>query len=317
MTAPLVVEVTRGSVVESRHDVDLILVDARGQVEEVRGDPQGLVYPRSALKPIQATPLLTTGAAQAMGLGAAELALACASHGGEHEHVTLVEDWLTRHGYSARDLECGAHRPLTLSAADDLVRSGREPDARHNCCSGKHTGFLTVAAFLGIDPTGYISPGHPIQTDHVDPAIEDFCRVRLDGSEPGIDGCGIPTHPIPLAALATGWAQLGQRGAGRELLDAMVSHPHLVAGTGHADTTLMQEAAGRAAVKHGAEGVHCGVDRRDGRAFALKARDGANRAAAAAAAWVLDRWGAIEHAAPTPVLNRAGTQVGEIRVARS
>jgi len=314
MGEPLLVEVTRGTTVESRHDVDLVVSDATGTVLDAWGDPDRRVLARSALKPIQATPLVTTGTAHATGLGSEELAIASASHSGEPQHVAVVTAWLERQGHRTHHLECGAHRPGSLDVADDIVRSGLQPTAVHNNCSGKHAGFLATCAHLDLDPSGYIRPDHPLQRDHITAAIEDLCRTSFSSVEPGVDGCGIPVWPLTLRQLATGWGQLGRRGAGEMVLGAMANHPHLVAGTDRHCTRVMIEAAGAAVVKSGAEGVYCGIDRRNGTSFALKVRDGASRAAETAAAWVLDRWGAIDHAGPRPLTNWAGREVGEVRI---
>jgi L-asparaginase II len=282
-------------------------------VVSYRGEPGRAVLPRSAIKPIQSLPLLTTGAAAAAGLDDRHLALACASHTGEPAHVAIVSEWLDRLGLPVDALECGVHPPTDRRAADRLVAEDRRPDPRHNNCSGKHCGFLTVCAHLGIDPTGYVGPDHPLQRDHVTPALGARCEVDLAGEVPGVDGCGIPVWPLPLDHLARGWRRLADDHDGARLLDAMVAHPHLVAGTDRADTRLIGEGGGRIVVKSGAEGVVCGVDRVAGVAFALKVRDGAARAATVATEWLLAHSGALE---PRPVVlrNWAGTVVGEVRV---
>ena len=300
---------------ESTHLVDAALVNSSGIVIKSWGEPQRHVLPRSALKPIQATPLITSGVADGTSLSSDRLAIACSSHNGEHEHVRVVQDWLEGIGCSLADLECGAHYPSDPESSLLLRMSGQKPDARHNNCSGKHTGFLALSKFHGFNSQNYLHPDHELQTKHVTPAIEDFCRISLLKETPSIDGCGIPVWSIPIAALATGWAHMQNRGSGRRLLQAMIDRPFLIAGTNRACTTLMMKCAGRVAVKTGAEGVFCGVEIESGHAFALKTRDGSSRASEAVAAWMLDHLGAIEHAAPTELQNWAGTNVGEVRVA--
>ncbi|MED5540905.1 MAG: asparaginase [Actinomycetota bacterium] len=216
--------------------------------------------------------------------------------------------------FSHRVLECGDNSPRDSVAARDLVLAGIEPDSRHNNCSGKHTGFVAVSSYFELDPSGYISPEHPLMKRFVTPAVEDFCRIDLSQQTPSVDGCGVPVWSIPLHHLAVGWSQLRARGAGSRLLEAMVREPFLVAGSGRAGTRLMESADGNAVVKTGAEGVFCGVDLREGFAFALKARDGHARAAAMAAEWMLDRLGCIQHWSPKVLTNWAGTNVGEIRI---
>ena len=317
MNNPLIVEVTRGSNIESVHLVDVALVDGTGNLIEGWGESSRPTLPRSSLKPVQATPLVAEGVADSEGLGAEQLAVACSSHSGEAAHVQVVDRWLERLGFSHNVLECGAHVPSNADAARELVLSGVEPDSRHNNCSGKHTGFVSLSKHFDLDVSGYISPEHPVMKRFITPAIEDFCRIDLNDQVPGVDGCGVPVWSVPLDHLAGGWSQLRARGSGRRLLQAMIEEPFLVAGTDRACTRLMEAAAGDAAVKTGAEGVFCGVDLREGFAFALKARDGQARAAEVAAEWVLDRLGCIDFNVPKALQNWAGTNVGEIRVSPS
>lgn len=314
MTEPLRVEVTRGDDVESVHLVDAVIVDTDGVIVSAWGEAERAVMPRSAIKPIQAVPLVESGAADAFGLGPTELALACASHNGEPGHVEAVTAWLERIGMSVGDLACGSHLPSHLASAHALVAAGVAADATHNNCSGKHTGFLTLCRHLGIDPVGYIEADHRLQADHVTPAIEEFCRVSLVDDKPGIDGCGIPVWSVPLRALAHGWARLPGHDAGRRLVEAMVAEPFLVAGTDRLDTVVMESATRPVACKTGAEGVHCAVVVDDGLALAVKTRDGATRAADAVTRHLLTRLGVLV-AEPELVTNRAGVTVGEIRVA--
>ncbi len=314
MNNPLVVEVTRGASIESVHLVDVALVDNTGNLVEGWGESSRPTLPRSALKPIQATPLITEGVADSESLTAQQLAVACSSHNGEAGHVEVVDRWLEELGFSHNVLECGAHVPSNPQAARDLMLSGIQPDSRHNNCSGKHTGFVCLSKHFNLDVSGYIAPDHPVMKRFVTPAIEDFCRIDLSDQVPGVDGCGVPVWSIPLSHLAGGWSQLRARGSGQRLLQAMVDQPFLVAGTDRACTRLMEAASGDAAVKTGAEGVFCGVDLREGFAFALKVRDGQARAAEVAAEWLLDRLGCVEFAAPQTLKNWAGTSVGEIRV---
>ncbi len=314
---PLLVEVTRGGQVESLHTVDAVVVSARGVVVESWGEPVRPVLPRSSAKPIQAVPLVASGAAEALGLTDVELALACASHSGEAAHASAVEAWLCSIGASAGDLACGTHAPLHQPAAEALVASGREPTAVHNNCSGKHAGFLSICRHEGLAFEGYIRPDHQLQGEHVTPALEEWCGLDLAGQEPGSDGCGIPVWAVPLDRLACGWARLGEGGPGspeHRLLEAMRSEPFLVAGTGRSCTRLITGSTGGTVVKTGAEGVYCGVVPEDGLGIAVKARDGAHRASTAAVSWILGRLGRLPGDVSEPVVNHAGTVVGSVRV---
>lgn len=306
---------------ESSHAVDAAVVtvddsSAAADTVLVSGDGDRLVMPRSAIKPIQAVPLVTSGAADAFNVSQAELALACASHNAEPAHVERVLAWLERIGFSPDTLECGPQRPVFEPAADQMVLDGEDPGRQHNNCSGKHTGFLAVCAHLDIDPAGYLNADHPLQRDWVTPAIEEFCQTSVQGQQPGVDGCGIPVWSVPLRSLAAGWARLAHTDQGRRIFAAMMAEPFFVAGTGRSCTDFMTRATRPVAAKVGAEGVYCAVipsGPGDGSALgvAVKASDGARRAAEVAMAALLERFGVLE---PTqwPLENLAGVQVGQM-----
>ena len=318
MNSPLIVEVTRGDRIESRHEVDAVVVDSLGRLVESWGEPHRAVLPRSALKPIQALPLVDTGASDAFGLTDTELALACASHQGERRHEEVVTAWLSRLPGGTNSLACGAHPPLSEEAGQALAASGRPPTAVHNNCSGKHAGFLTVIAHLGFEVDGYLDPEHQLHVDHVTPAIERTCGVDLGAGRPAIDGCGIPVWSVALDRLANGWANLGESTAGssaHRLLSAMRAEPFMVAGTGRACTRLIGTATGGTVAKAGAEGVFCAVVPDEHIGLALKARDGGARAAEAAATWLLAPLGHLDAEPSQMLVNRAGRPVGEVRVA--
>jgi L-asparaginase II len=328
---PLLVEVLRGDMVESRHAVAFAAVDATGRRVAWGGDVEAPVYGRSAVKGLQALPLVETGAADRWGLGDAELALACASHGGEERHVETVLRWLQAMGLAAADLECGSHLPYHEPSAAAMIRAGKSPSPAHNNCSGKHAGFLAAALHKGEPTKGYIAADHPVQR-RVTRALEEMCGADLSRAPVGIDGCGIPTIGIPLEKLALGMARLAdpaklpaeRRAAVERIRRAVAAEPFMVAGTGRFCTEVMQQLGARAFVKTGAEGVFCAALPEKGIGIALKAADGAGRGAEAAVAHLLERFGALDEAGRRRALaprlkpslfNRAGRVVGEIRVA--
>ena len=323
---PMLVEVTRGPMVESRHRVAFAVVDAAGRLVMSAGDYEAPVYGRSAIKPLQALPLLESGAADAFALGAAEIALACASHSGEPRHVDSVSAWLGKIGCAAQDLECGAHLPYNEAAAEALLRSGRTPSALHNNCSGKHTGFLCLARHMGYPTKGYIRYDHPVQ-QRILGVLESMTGLDLSAAPRGIDGCGIPVIAMPLGNMALAMARMAdphdqpeaRQKACARILKAMAAEPFLVAGSGRYCTRAMEALKGRAVIKTGAEGVYCGALPDQGLGFAIKALDGAGRAAEAAVGQVLKRLGILD-AAQTDLLvqvlhNRAGAAVGEVHAA--
>lgn len=325
---PVLVEVVRGALVESRHRGAAAVVDAGGRLLRGWGEIDRPVYPRSAVKPLQALPLVETGAAAAFGLEDPDLALACASHGGEPAHVERVAAWLERIGLTVADLECGAHWPLYQPAARALATVGGTPSALHNNCSGKHAAFLSVARHLGWTTQGYVQFDHPVQA-LLRETLDSLCDVSL--KKYGIDGCSIPTYAIPLRRLALGMARLAApdalppaRGAAaRRILAAMAAEPFLVAGSERYCSRVMRLASPRIAVKTGAEGVFCAALPERGLGIALKCDDGATRAAEVVmSALLLDFAGLdpdlAEGLAPelhVPINNRNGIRVGEIRPA--
>ena len=163
MDNPVLVEVIRGRLVESRHRGAVAVVDADGKTMLALGDGERPVYPRSAVKALQALPLIETGAADRFGLGDQELALACASHGGEPDHTAAAVRMLGRAGLEPSALACGTHWPIHQPSAQALARSGAVATALHNNCSGKHAGFLCTACAFGVDHHGYGGPSHAVQ----------------------------------------------------------------------------------------------------------------------------------------------------------
>ncbi len=294
MNNPVLVEVLRGDIVESIHRGVVAVVDGDGKIVMEIGDIEWPVFPRSAVKAIQALPLIETGAADAYAMGDRELALACASHAGEVKHTALSRSILEKAGLDESALECGSHWPSNQDAMIALANSGSTPTALHNNCSGKHAGFLCICCHEGIERRGYVKYDHPFQ-EMIRGTMEAVTGARHDRENSGIDGCSIPTYAVPLKALARGFARMAtgnglgseRAKASRRLLAACMAEPFFVAGTGRACTRLMEEAPGRIFVKTGAEGVFCAAVPELGLGIALKCEDGTGRAAEVAIAAVL------------------------------
>lgn len=325
---PILAEQTRGTYVENRHRGAFVVCDAEGQVIAAAGDVERPVFPRSAIKSMQALAIFTSGADMQFDLSNEELALACASHHGEDVHVAGVTNFLGHVGLAPGDLECGTHQPTSAAARAELRGEGENPSALHNNCSGKHTGMLAVARALGA-PTGhYIERDHPVQVE-VRRVIEAVIGTPLSEDRCGTDGCSIPTWAAPLSAFARGFArmatgtglpdELGR--AAHRLFDAATEHPRLVAGTGHFDTRVMEAFGGSIMQKGGAEGVQCGAIRDKGWGYALKCDDGNMAASIAMAAELLMALAGPDEAqrkvlgefAVQDVRNVRKTLVGEMR----
>jgi len=325
---PVLAEVFRANLVESRHRGAVAVADADGATVLAIGDVATPVFPRSAVKALQALPLIETGAADRYGFGDEELALACASHSGEPGHVAVAERMLASAGLDASVLRCGAHWPMSQAAATELARRG-EPTALHNNCSGKHAGFLCDACGIGVDPTDYWRPQHPVQR-HVRGVLENLTGASLTDARCAIDGCSVPTWAIPLQNLAVGFAKFATgRGlsperarAAARLRTACAAKPWHVAGTGRFCTEIMQLFGARVFVKTGAEGVYCGALPELGLGIALKCDDGAGRASQAVMAAIIARFlplsdaeqAALARFTQPSLRNWNGFEIGAIRV---
>ena len=325
---PVVIEVTRGGMIESRHRGAVAVVRDDGKLLTSLGDVSQLIYPRSSIKPLQAIQLIESGAADAYQLTDRQVALACSSHNGENIHVDTVRRWLTQIGLNENALECGAHLPRRDEDQKALINSNLDPSAAHNNCSGKHAGFLSSVQHLGLSSAGYIEATHPIQ-QRVLSLLEDLADVSLTDVPRGIDGCGIPVAGLALEPLALSFARFvsgnglstERRNACRQIYRAMVSEPIMVAGTGRWCTRAMQAGKGSFIVKTGAEGVFCGAVPDAGIGIALKIDDGASRASECFMGAVLSRIsglqgvfkGESEDLVRLPVLNVAGNVAGVVR----
>jgi L-asparaginase II len=329
-TSPVLLEVLRGGRVESRHRGAIAVVDADGRLVLALGSVERPVFPRSAVKALQALPLIESGAADRFGLTDSEIALACASHPGEPAHVAGVLSMLAKAGQGARRLECGSHWPLSETAARALAASDGHPTPLHNNCSGKHAGFVCLACARGHDPAGYSRPDHAAMHE-VTAVLAAVTGERLTSADCAIDGCSVPTYAIPLRSLALGMARFGSGNgltperaeAAARLRRAVAAHPFMVGVAGRADTVLTALLGARVYLKGGAEGVHCMALPELGLGVAIKCDDGAGRASDALAARLVRRFlplsetvmQAVERLAEPRTTNWNGIDVGSLRAA--
>lgn len=310
MSDVVLLEATRGALVESRHRGNLVLLDADGSVAAALGDVDRVVYPRSSLKPLQAAAMVASGWAGSV----PSVALAAASHEGEEMHLLGVRETLRAAGLTPDALGCPADLPMGRAPMQAWLAAGNGPERICHNCSGKHSAMVATCVAAGWPVATYRELGHPLQQAIV-ARIGSLCGTPVAASS--VDGCGAPAHALPLISLARGFARVASAAAGSaegRVAAAMRAHPELVGGTGRVVTELMAEVPGLVA-KDGAEGVWAAA-LPDGRAFAVKVADGASRAlppllAAAVRCWGFDgpavqRWSAV------PVLG-GGEPVGALR----
>ncbi len=259
------VEITRGSLVESIHRGFIIAVDPQGAIHASIGETETRTWYRSAAKPFQTIPLLASGAADHFQLSQREIAVINGSHSGEPIHLEVVGSILQKTGLSANDLLCGSHSPFDNESAKKLRAEGQSPHSLHNNCSGKHSGMLAFAKFIG-EPTGnYIDPQHPIQRRILN-VISLFTDVSVDEIAVAVDGCSAPVFGVSIKAMALSYARLvGVRhtkigpelaNAAERVVSSMIEFPEMVGGSrSRLDTDLMKATAGKVISKVGAEGV--------------------------------------------------------------
>jgi L-asparaginase II len=311
------VESRRGSVIESRHQVHVAVVDAQGQIVAQAGDPGYITFWRSAAKPFQAMPLLLDGVADRFGITREELALCCASHSSEPRQVELVRDFLAKIGCGERDLMCGPHTPLSDTVAKDYQTRGVRLTAVYSNCSGKHTGMLAQAKHQGWPTEGYVRPDHPVQRRSL-AEVSRWTDVPEKQIGVAVDGCGVACFALPLKSMALAYARLGTPGNPQSLVvEAMLRHPELIAGEGRPCTDMMRAHPGRVITKVGADGVYSALLVQEGWGVALKVEDGYGPASVLAIARVLEELGLRpqpESLRAKPNVNSRGETVGELRV---
>ena len=335
LAEPLV-EVRRGAITESRHRGHVAAVEPDGNVVASLGAPNAVTFLRSSAKPLQALPLLLTGAAERFGFSDEEVALACASHNGEPIHTKIVASMLEKIGLGPEALRCGVHEPYGLEAAAVLRARNELPNVLHNNCSGKHAGMLATALQLGAPIENYESPENPVQIA-IAKVVSQFTDIQVEDFAVAIDGCAAPIFGVSVRAMALAYARLvsppsnfdkATRAACERIVRVMTKYPELIGGTSERlDTEVMRATRGRVVSKVGADGVYtAGIlpcERwPNGLGLALKIEDGDDKRARPTVVIeslrqldILDDESleALSRYAFFPVQNRRGDVVGEIR----
>ena len=323
-TFELDIEVTRGDLVESRHRVHAAVVDASDKLVGSSREAAGVTYWRSCAKPFQIMPFLADGGFDRLAWGDDELALGCASHGGEPEHVALASSMLTDIGLEEGDLACGPHDPLSSRGLKLMREAGLRAGRLHNNCSGKHAAMLARAFAAGWAPQGYEAEDHPVQHS-ISASVSEWTGVPSAKLMRSTDGCGVVVFGLSLEAMARAYSRLGvaaKRGdeIPSRIVDAIRTRPFLYGGTDRFDSVLIEETDGAILAKVGAEGVHSAVVLDTGVGLAVKVEDGAQRAQYSAVLRLLQHLGALPERLPTrleefirkPVRNTRGVVVGHI-----
>jgi len=272
-TYELVAQTQRNGQVESQHFGAVVALNPDGSVAFSVGDPTSIVFPRSSIKPLQATAMVEAG----LTLPPRLLALACASHDGRPEHLAAAREILATAGLDESSLGNLIDYPLDDTEREQAIRDGKQRTSLQMNCSGKHASMLATCVAAGW-PTdnSYLSAEHALQ-QHITNMIPSLAGEPA--AHIAVDGCGAPAHALSLLGLARAFRTIATAAPGtaeHQVAHAMTSHPLMVGGPTRDVTLLMQGVPGLVA-KDGAEAVFA-VGLADGRAVAIKISDGANRA---------------------------------------
>jgi L-asparaginase II len=317
---------TRGADIESRHRVHAAVVGPNDVLIAGAHDTALVSSWRSCGKPFQVMPLVESGGFDELHWGDDQLALSCASHGGEPEHVALAERMLSDIGLEEGDLACGPHDPLSSRGMKLLRESGARLTRLHNNCSGKHAAMLARAHTAGWHTYGYERRDHPVQRSCLE-AVATWSGLPIDEVGQAIDGCGVVAFALPLENMARAWSRLACAVRAEDpipsrIVHAMATRPFLIGGTDRFDSVLIEETEGRVVAKIGAEGVHSVAIPEQGIGFAVKVDDGAQRAQFPAVIRILQMYDALPAIVPPrleeflhrAVRNTRGEVVGEVRL---
>lgn len=275
----ILVNVTRGDAVESFHRGHIAVVDSKGNIHYKVGNPDCNICLRSCAKPLQALPVLTTGAADRFKFSPAELAIMSGSLNGQDFQVQTIKSILSKIGLDEKALQCGVHRPSHRATAKKLQEERKKASPLHNNCAGKHTAMLTLCVHHAWSLDDYICVEHPVQQLMLK-TVSKMTEVPAEKIGIGIDGCGVPVFSLPLKNLAQSYAKLTPPSDQdiHRLMEAILSHPEMIAGDERICTDIMRALGEKVFAKTGAEGGYAMCLMEKGWGVAIKIEDGNNRA---------------------------------------
>jgi L-asparaginase II len=315
MSAPQVlVEFTRAGLLETVNRGWIAVARGDGSLVGAVGDPEHVIYPRSAMKPFQAIAMVESGAADRFDFGDQELAVSCASHNGEARHKQVVAGMLERAGQPISAMLNGADPEWATGFT--IPKEVNDDNQLAQNCSGKHAGMVVACAAKGLPVAAYADFEHPYQVE-IKRIVSDFWEVAPDDLVAGRDNCTLPAYAAPIRNVATGWAKIASpehapaahRAAISRLGDAMGRDPFMVAGTNRFNTFLMETTGGRILAKDGAEGVLCMAVRDLGLGIAFKLEDGSFHSHGIIARRLLRQLGAISDEEDARLADVYGTEL--------
>jgi L-asparaginase II len=281
-----ILELTRGSIVESTHLGSIAVVNSTGKLLHSYGDPDTVAFLRSSAKPFQALPFVEQGGVEHFGFTQKELAISCASHETSQMHLDTIKAIQEKIGIRESHLQCGGHLPGDANKLRQVIKEDIKPTPNFNNCSGKHTAMLAFAKMRGLPLENYLDFDHPIQKEILK-TFSEICGIEMDKIEPGIDGCSAPNFAMPLFNAALGMARMcaphdlseTRAAACKKITAAMTAHPEMISNYGEFDCELMKVGEGEIITKRGAEGFQIiglmpGLYGEHGVGIAIKVTDG-------------------------------------------
>ena len=319
--SPLTTEY-RGGVEDLVHLGYLAVVDERGEIVLSVGDPNAVVFYRSASKPIQALPVIARGLDRRYGLTDEETAIFAASHHAEPFHIAALESILRKTGLREEDMIMLPATPHAPYAEEARVREGRPPRKLYHNCSGKHAALMLLERDLTGDVRGYEDPDSPAQRE-VMRAVRLLSEVDALGM--GLDGCGVPVFAVPIKHIAAAFRNLAcpdlipdevYAAAARAFVPRMHEYPYMIQGKGTLCEAL--NADPDIVAKGGANGLYCFALKRERLGITFKLIDGTADSRPLIVRETLKKLGClsaetekrIEALSPEAIINDCGQIVG-------
>ena len=277
--------ITRGKLIESIHKAKCIIKNYNYETIFSTNNDEDLVYPRSAIKIFQAIPFIKSKAHKKYNLSQKQIAIACASHCGETEHIKVLYEWIEKIQIKRKILKCGVHNPLDLKSSNKLLLIGKKPNELHNNCAGKHLAMISGCLAKNLNINSYTLMEHPYQKN-IRKYLEYFTEIKLNKIQKGIDGCSAPQYAFPLKNLSIALINLIKHYKEEKiysneikiLFESIAKYPHLTGSKNIYSSQLMLATNGKVFSKGGAEGVLLFVHKEKKIGGVIKVIDGNERA---------------------------------------
>ena len=260
---PLQATLMRGSNIESIHKIHAVITDKKGRVLMCAGNPEHKSFIRSALKPFQAIPFVSSGAASKINNASKSIALASGSHSGSKIHSREAFRILWEYDIDINNLKCPKLKTSSLE---------------HNC-SGKHAAFLATCKKMNWPMESYLKGNHPLQVE-IFRIVSELLEIPISEINAERDDCGAPTLYLKLIEMSKLYSLLSssENAELEQISRAITTNPIMISDKNKFDTEIINASHGQVISKGGAEGIQCLCKVNEGIGLALKVEDGSKRA---------------------------------------